>query len=151
MIRIKSFSQFPLAHSLGGLLAQRLKRVLQDDHPDVVLSVPKFWLKRLVTGANSSEALGESVAANLQLKYFAKAVCWMRNISKQSLLSATERRQNVRGALELADGYQFQDAHVLLVDDTMTTGSTANEASRVLKNSGARKISVAILGRAFSG
>jgi predicted amidophosphoribosyltransferase len=58
--------------------------------------------------------------------------------------------RNVRGAIELAKNYDFRDCHVLIVDDTMTSGSTANEAARALLQSGARRVSVAVAGRAAS-
>ncbi len=41
----------------------------------------------------------------------------------------------------------LQGATVLLVDDVMTTGSTAHEAARPLKRAGADRIIVAVLAR----
>jgi predicted amidophosphoribosyltransferase len=45
------------------------------------------------------------------------------------------RRQNVR------------DAHVLLIDDVLTTGTTANSIARVLKQAGASTVSVGVVAR----
>ncbi|MDZ7727717.1 MAG: phosphoribosyltransferase family protein [Dehalococcoidia bacterium] len=38
------------------------------------------------------------------------------------------------------DGHSLEGAHVLLVDDVVTTGATANECARVLKDAGARTV-----------
>jgi ComF family protein len=150
VIRIKNFHEYPLARSVGRLLADCVAPRLAGDGPDVVLPIPKFWLKRLFRGTHSSEFLANEVARSMNLPCFARALRWKRLIEKQSLLSVTDRRRNVRGALELAREYDFRDSHVLLVDDTMTTGATANEAARVLLRGGVRCVCVAVVGRAPS-
>jgi predicted amidophosphoribosyltransferase len=50
--------------------------------------------------------------------------------------------------LRIAAGYDFRDARVLLVDDIMTTGATADEAARVLRTAGAKRVDVAVVARA---
>jgi len=44
-------------------------------------------------------------------------------------------------------GYSLKAAHVLLVDDILTTGTTCSEAARVLKQSGAARVAVLALAR----
>ncbi|MGB4063582.1 MAG: phosphoribosyltransferase family protein [Azonexus sp.] len=58
-----------------------------------------------------------------------------------------ERHKNVRGAFECrAD---FTGKRLLLIDDVMTTGATANECARVLKLHGAAEVTVAVIARAL--
>lgn len=59
-----------------------------------------------------------------------------------------ERFRNIRGAFRLRAGYHLEAARVLLVDDILTTGATANEATRVLKAAGAAEVRVAVVARA---
>jgi predicted amidophosphoribosyltransferase len=58
---------------------------------------------------------------------------------------------NVRGAFALASRYDLYGAHVLLVDDVLTTGATASEAAKVLKRAGVSMVAVAVLARADGG
>jgi predicted amidophosphoribosyltransferase len=63
----------------------------------------------------------------------------------QTTLSPTARRENVRGAFRTATTAGLRGRAVLLVDDVMTTGSTAHEAARALRDAGARAVAVAVL------
>ncbi len=148
MIRTKNAGETPLARSIALLMGRQLTAKFNDNPPDVVVSIPKYWLKRLMKGTNSAELLGEQVANMLEVPFFPRTLHWARNIRKQSLLSVTERSRNVRGALKLSGGFDVRDAHVLIVDDTMTTGATANEAAAVLKRNGAGRVSVTVAARA---
>jgi predicted amidophosphoribosyltransferase len=71
----------------------------------------------------------------------------VRNTPQQLQPSASARRENVRGAFRVRRGANVEGKRILLVDDVMTTGSTASEASRTLKAAGAAEITVAVLAR----
>ena len=67
---------------------------------------------------------------------------------RQSDVSATDRWKNIRRAFSIRGGYHLNDAHVLLVDDVLTTGATCSEAAKVLLRAGAAKVTVAVIARA---
>lgn len=71
-----------------------------------------------------------------------------RDNPPQSGLGAAERRGNVIGVYEAADGATIENARVLLVDDIITTGSTLGECARVLRDAGARSVVCACLASA---
>jgi predicted amidophosphoribosyltransferase len=64
----------------------------------------------------------------------------------QTSLTATARRDNVRGAFRARPNPAMKARTVLLVDDVMTTGATASEAAKALKQAGAERVIVAVLG-----
>ena len=72
-------------------------------------------------------------------------------VDSQSLLKRQDRLINVQDAFRVNDASKIKDKTVLLVDDVLTTGTTLNECSKMLKQAGAKKIVVAVVasGRRF--
>ena len=64
-------------------------------------------------------------------------------------LSADDRRENVKGAFALADSVAVAGKRVLILDDVITTGSTVEECSRMLKRAGAVDVAVVTVARAI--
>lgn len=82
-------------------------------------------------------------AAGLPLRHWLKRT---RATMRQVGLSDVQREANVRGAF--AARPEAAGAAVLLVDDVLTTGATANSAARVLYAAGARRVDLLTLARA---
>jgi predicted amidophosphoribosyltransferase len=55
----------------------------------------------------------------------------------------------VRKAFAVRAGYHLRDAHVLLIDDILTTGATCSEAARALREAGAARVIVVVAARAL--
>jgi len=146
-IRMKQFHESPLTAAVGLLLAEQVQQKLERP-PDLVMPIPKHWLKRLWRGANPALILGEVVSGQLQRPLVRETLRYRRRLRKQSLLSPGERRKNLSGAFRLASGFDFTGAEVLVVDDIMTTGATANEAAKLLRRAGAARVVVAVVARA---
>lgn len=66
----------------------------------------------------------------------------MKHTAKQSQLSRSKRLANPINAFKIRQKYmpQLKEKTVLLFDDVIATGTTANEAARILKQSGAEKV-----------
>ena len=73
-----------------------------------------------------------------------------RSTVSQTKLTPEERAHNVAGAFNLGSTRvsSLQGAHVLLVDDVVTTAATLNECASALYSEGARIISYVTFGRA---
>lgn len=135
-----------LTLSMGRLLGDQLARSLTDV-PRYLASVPTHWTRRLRRSVNCSEILLESVATRLGLPASPNLLRCRRKTSKQGTLLPHERLQNVRGAYRVSAGYVITGAKVLLIDDVMTTGATANEISKILRQAGAASVEVAVVAR----
>lgn len=144
---------------VGRLLAVRLQEeahVHDDDQEgksegarppvDLVVPMPMAWRRRLVRGMNAPELLAESISRRLA-RPVRRALRFRRNVLQQSTLTPSRRRDNVRRALAVIPGYPLAEATILLVDDILTTGATANEAARCLKKAGAKEVRVAVAAR----
>lgn len=128
-----------LSAVLGRLAARRLRGVGLEG-ADAVTCVPMHWRRRLVRQHNSAEVMADALARELGLRFRPRLLAWRRPAQKQAELSQTDRRRNVRGALRPGRRVALAGARVLLVDDVLTTGATASEAARALREAGAGSV-----------
>ncbi len=139
------------SEGLAELIAQHWARVarqqLSELGADVLVPVPLHLWRRLVRGYNQSAALarGLSLGLGIPCRHWLRR---LRHTPRQTAQSAAARRTNVRGAFAVRPGAAVKGRSVLLVDDVMTTGSTASEAARALRAGGAHRVVVAVLARA---
>ena len=66
-------------------------------------------------------------------------------------LSRAQRGENVQGAFRVADGALVRGRNIVLIDDVLTSGATANAASRVLLRAGAKRVDVLVFARVVTG
>ncbi len=67
---------------------------------------------------------------------------------RQVGLSGTERRKQLEGAFRVVHSQHVRGAHIVLVDDVLTTGATLEAAARVLKAAGAKRVDATVFARA---
>lgn len=130
----------PLGRLLGEAFAEGHPR------PDGVVPVPLHKTRRLERGYNQSAALAEGVADALECAVRPDLLTRPHPTRSQTGLSREDRWQNVRDAF--AADPACADGHWLLVDDVLTTGSTAVAAGLTLEDAGAGSLSLATLGLA---
>jgi predicted amidophosphoribosyltransferase len=102
-------------------------------------------MRRLRRGYNQSEILARPLAGRLRLPCRPGWLRRGRRTPQQTLQPPAGRRENVRGAFRARAGAGLRGRTVLLVDDVLTTGSTAHEAARALRQAGAARVVVAVL------
>lgn len=149
ILRAKVSSGAIIGKALGGVLADQLKENSSEHRFDWIIPVPSHWTRRIVRGYNSSEVISREISQNLGVQYNRRVLFLQRNPRKQSELRFSARWQNVHQAFVVKRGYDIQGTKVLLVDDILTSGATASESARVLKEAGAAEVSVAVAGRAL--
>lgn len=136
-----------LAAACAGLLCRHASELLRRVKPDVVAAIPAHWTARFRRGDNAADALATRIAAWLHVPKSRHILGKTRRTPKQASLRPDKRRTNLRNAFRASLPRRRQGGTVLLVDDVLTTGSTAHEAAKALKNAGAGRIVVAVLAR----
>ncbi len=113
---------------------------------DLVVPMPMHWWRRWRRGFNQAELLAGEVGRRAGLPV-RTVVRRSRRTSPQAGLSRKARRANVRGAFRIRAPEAVRGKRVLLVDDVLTTGSTADACARALKDAGAAWVGVLVLAR----
>jgi ComF family protein len=133
----------PLARALGGLLATALPL---DERFDAVVPVPLHWRRQWQRGFNQSELLARLVARRCGIPV-RNALRRVQATRVQAGLSNSARRDNVASAFRVRGSERLDGLRLLLVDDVLTTGSTATACARTLKRAGARRVAVLTIAR----
>ncbi|MDR0868296.1 MAG: ComF family protein [Planctomycetota bacterium] len=133
-----------LAKPLAELLAARIRRCWSLDKIDLLTAVPLHPDRYAWRGYNQSWLLAEELAARLPLPA-AAVLRRVRDTPAQANLSVEARRQNLRDAF--AAVAPLTGKKILLIDDVLTTGTTANECARALRRAGATRVFVATFAR----
>jgi len=144
---MKSASGEGLAESIGRVFGEVALTRLRDAGVEVVVPVPLHWRRWWARGYNQSEAVARELAKSLGVAFAPRALKRVRHTPRQVQSTASARAENVKGAFRARVRASLAGRSVLLVDDVMTTGSTAGEAARVLRADGASRVVVAVLAR----
>jgi len=119
----------------------------RDERFDAIVPVPLHWWRKWQRGFNQSELLARQLAARTGLPVL-EALRRVRATAVQAGLSNRGRRRNVAGAFAVARASRRIDGkRLLLIDDVMTTGSTAATCAAVLKRAGAARVALLTVAR----
>jgi ComF family protein len=119
------------------------------DHFDLFVPVPLHVKRLRQRGFNQTllllrEWAGEEKKDKIDFTTLVR----YRWTEPQTNLKHHERRKNIKGAFAVKRPDKVRGKNILLCDDVFTTGATVNECARVLKEAGAREVSVLTLARA---
>jgi ComF family protein len=150
LIHLLKYDQVhPAASVLGGMLASAITKLKLSDEI-LVVPVPLHSSKRRQRGFNQAELIARSALKAMHDKRFqlvANVLQRVRPTISQIGLTRPQRQENIRGAFQVAHLSRVSGRELLLVDDVMTTGTTAAECARVLQRAGAKKVWVAMVAR----
>jgi len=114
---------------------------------DAVLCVPLHRNRERERGYNQAAELAKAISGPLSLPFLGGAVKRSRPTPPQVGLNRSDRIANVHGVFSVPDPGVIAGLSLLLVDDVMTTGSTASECARELVRAGAGEVRVATFAR----
>ena len=145
LIQLLKFSgRLELAHLLGKLMGGWLSQVLET-RPDFIVPVPLHKHRLRERGFNQATEIARPIARQLGCSLDITSCIRTKTTAPQSELSRKDRIKNIRGAFEVLKPVS---GHVAIIDDVMTTGSTAHEFARTLLKAGAESVDVWVCARA---
>ena len=147
VLALKYEGRTSLIPFLAEQMAQEILRSLGNPPTDLLLPVPLHPVRLRERGFNQAELLARALAEKLGIPCEADLLIRCRPTLPQKELTRPERTLNVRGAFDLRSGTGLEGSHVLLVDDLLTTGVTAQACAALLKKAGARSVRVVTAAR----
>ena len=130
-----------------GDLAPLLARATADLFPaDALVPVPLHAARRKQRGFNQTEKLAEVLSQETAVPV-EHALLRTRKTRPQVRLDGEGRKTNVEGAFALSPGYDVTGAHLILLDDVITTGATLGACAQVLRAAGALTVDVVTVAR----
>ena len=130
---------------LKDFFAEQLANKLVSIDIDYIIAVPISKNRMRERGYNQTNLIAKRVGKILDKQYVSDILVKTKETERQSTLSKTERKINVKDSFKVADIYKVREKKILLIDDIFTTGATVNECSKMLKKAGAKKVIVATI------
>lgn len=99
---------------------------------DTVVPVPLHWTRKWRRGYNQAQVIAAELARALQARLCPDLIIRRRKTRTQTRLDADARLQNVQGVFVVR--HRIPARHILLVDDTFTTGATLAACHNAVRN-----------------
>jgi ComF family protein len=144
--RFKFEGDLSTGRLLGSLLADYL--AAGGDRPDCIVPVPLHPSRLKERGFNQAVELARPISKRLRLRVRLDLCARIRATEVQSRLDAAERKKNLRDAFAVTAS--VQGMHLVLLDDVVTTGATAETLAHALREAGAARVSLWSVCRAAS-
>lgn len=142
-------------HLISGLkynnkpyLSRTLSRFIADKYKelgweaDLIIPVPLSLARKKWRGYNQAELLAEGVSDYIGLPINTETLVKIKDTDAQATLNLSDRRKNLRESFKVMDKYAVKGKRILLIDDVMTTGSTASACAIELKKAHAARVMV---------
>lgn len=144
-IKYKGKSKF--ANQIGEIIAREMPNFFVDI--DAIVPVPLHPKKERMRGYNQSVEIANGVQKVVGLPIFSQLIERTRFSETQTHKNKEERWKNAEGLFTLAPNDGFEGKHILLIDDVLTTGSTAIACLKCLEQ--IPNVKLSFLSLAFGG
>lgn len=144
-------------YKIGSLLGNKLSEILSVNLPTIsssckiICPIPLHPAKLRDRGYNQTQYIAEPIATKFSIPLLPDLLKRIKNTKTQTRLNIQERKENMKNAFAVNPKYQdlIRNKRIMLVDDIVTSGATANEATKVLRSAGARGIFLVALCKTY--
>ena len=136
-IRLKYGRKVAIARTMARYMAPLVANA--GDRP-LLVPVPLHRSRLWQRGFNQSALVVRELARTLSLPADSLALRRLKRTPPLKGMSSVQRRKTVAGAFKVADRSKVSGRTVILIDDVLTTGSTAEACARALQRAGAARV-----------
>jgi ComF family protein len=148
--KMKSSQQEPLARAIGNKLGTWLNETVDLSEYACLVPIPQHWVRRALMRYNQAEVLAYALNQVCGLPVRLDLLYRIKWTEKQGTKTIEERLLAVRDSFACRPIPDLKGKQILLVDDIVTSGSTASEAARAMRTAGARRVDVVAFARGAS-
>lgn len=141
IIALKKSNATNSAEFFADILSEKIKG--SKIKVDYIVPVPMSRKKKRKRGYNQAYEIAEKISEKIELKIISDCILKNENTMQQHELNAEERAEYVKNAFIKGNNKEIKGKNIILCDDVMTTGSTMNYCSSLLKEMGAERVYVA--------
>ena len=147
ILQLKHADRLDLAPLFARWISRSARELIEA--ADAIAPVPLHPWRLLRRRYNQAAEIARPLAALSGTPYLPDALVRRRATATQAGRSGSGRRRNVAGAFEVPTSRQAKVAglRILLIDDVLTTGATAEGCARALKAAGAARVDLAVVAR----
>ena len=149
VLQLKFGAQLALAPWMARVLHRAIMPIVHTAPvlPDVLCPVPLGPARLIERGYNQALEVARPLARALGVPVAPHLLHRLRETAPQSGAAPGARRNNVRGAFDLASSFDVRGRHVGVIDDVMSSGHTLEEVAAVLKQAGAARVTNIVFAR----
>lgn len=109
---------------------------------DIIIPVPIHNKRKWKRGYNQSSLIARKISKKLDIMYEEECLKKIINTAPQSKMNKEARSRNAKDVYIVKNKQKIINKNVLIFDDIYTTGATANECKKILKQNGANKVGI---------
>ncbi len=136
---LKTTADYAIAQGMAAEMAEVIRREYGGIPFDCLTAVPQYFKDERKKGYNPAAMLAKALSRRIDVPYV-NVLRKLYRTTPQKQLRAIERSGNLLGVFTVDKPATVKDKTVLLVDDTVTTGTTLDECAKMLKIYGARDV-----------
>lgn len=141
---VKFFNQRRFLKYFAPKIEHFAAALLSETPYEAIVPIPLSWRKRVTRQFNQAAILANFIGKKYAIPvtpYLFK----IPGIRQQSSLDRTERMTNLKNAFRITPFSRIKGKSILLVDDIITTGATAQAAAKCLRKAGAKRVDLIAL------
>lgn len=142
---LKYYDNTSLAKPLAKMMISKYLEDIEDI--DIIIPIPMHKFRRVRRLYNHAQLIAEEISHLIGIKTRSDIVLKVKNTKPQTFLSKENRIKNLAGSFAISKDSNIKGKRILLIDDVMTTGSTAEAVSKLLKKEGAKTVILLCIAR----
>ena len=146
-IRLKYGRKVAIARTMARYMAP----LVEQGSDRILVPVPLHRTRLWMRGFNQSALVARELSRRLKIAANPFVLRRVKRTPPLKGMSPLQRRKSVAGAFRVVDKPAIAGKIIVLVDDVLTTGSTAEACARTLKRAGAARVELVSWARVVRG